>query len=153
MNQELAFERGRLLGARCLRSERSEVFEHHLPNEAAKATACKIRIQTLYCHFCGKLKLARVVFDVIAIVQRNTLSGSSWSASANNPSTRQRVRELPFVLPPLLEQQEIVRSKMHPLTLRRGKRRGGESSVCQRMTRNAAKIWHVFTGTEEKVCV
>lgn len=27
MNQELAFERGRLLGARCLRSERSEVFD------------------------------------------------------------------------------------------------------------------------------
>jgi hypothetical protein len=27
MNQELAFERGRLLDARCLRSERSEVFD------------------------------------------------------------------------------------------------------------------------------
>jgi hypothetical protein len=27
MNQELAFERGRLLGARCLRSEHPEVFD------------------------------------------------------------------------------------------------------------------------------
>jgi hypothetical protein len=30
MNQELAFDRGRLLGTRCLRSERWEVFDRLL---------------------------------------------------------------------------------------------------------------------------